>query len=147
MKLTWGSALMVLIQKAIYLHIKHHAMSKYPIILIFICLALNLSAQQTSYDWAQKCGNPPNTTDARTCMASGQDGSFIMAGEFLEEAKFGDVILNSAGGTDIFIAYYEQDGSVTSAIQIGAVDYEFIQDVKKDGEGNTFVLGFFYGTP
>jgi hypothetical protein len=79
-------------------------------------------------------------------MASGSDGTFIMAGEFLDEAIFGDVILNSSGGTDIFILRFSSGGDVLEGYQVGAGDYEFVRDVEMDGEGNIYLLGYFYGT-
>ena len=115
-------------------------------LLLIPSFSLSVWSQQTQFDWAEKCGNPPNTTDTRTCMASGADGVFIMAGEFLAEAVFGDETLVSAGGTDVFVIRYTQAGDVSSATRLGAADYEFVQDVKTDDEGNIFVLGYFYGT-
>jgi len=121
-------------------------MIRYLTLLITIFAPFVIIAQQTNFDWAAKCGNPPNTTDTKTCMASGPEGTFVMAGEFLNEAKFGDVILNSAGGTDVFVVEYSPEGDVISAFQTGAADYDFVQDVAMDEAGNIFVLGYFYGT-
>ena len=121
-------------------------MGRYLTFILISFITSSLYAQQTNFDWAIQCGNPPNTTDTRTCMASGNDGTFILAGEFLDEASFGDVILNSNGGTDVFIVRYDADGEVMYGYQLGAGDYEFIQDVETDDDGNVYVLGYFYGT-
>jgi hypothetical protein len=115
-------------------------------LILSLSLPLILAAQQATFDWSNSCGNPPNTTDTRTCLASGVNGSFVMAGEFLNDASFDDETLNSAGGTDVFIVKYASNGDVLSAEKIGGTDYDFIRDIKMDGLGNVYLLGYFYGT-
>lgn len=121
-------------------------MVRFLTILLSVIVSGELLSQQTNFDWAEQCGNPPNTTDAKTCLASGPGGHFTMAGEFINSAAFGDEILNAVGGTDVFIVQYNASGDVISALRMGAADYDFVQDVSMDGNGNTYVLGYFYGT-
>lgn len=115
-------------------------------IIFFVLITFRLYSQLPDFVWANQCGNPPNTTDTKTILASGPDGSFYLSGEFLDTAQFGNKMLVSAGGTDIFLVKHTAGGTVLWSIRIGAADYDFVQDVITDDEGNVIVTGYFYGT-
>jgi hypothetical protein len=120
---------------------------KYTIVIIFFALiSIGLFAQLPDFEWANQCGNPPNTTDTKTVLASGPDGDFYLSGEFLDTAQFGNKILVSAGGTDIFLVKHNAQGTVSWSNRIGAADYDFVQNIITDDEGNVIVTGYFYGT-
>lgn len=114
------------------------------IILLFIgSLA---QAQLPVFEWAHECGNPPKTTDTRSTLAVNPQGGFYLAGEFIDQAQFGQKTLSAAGGTDGFLASHDQDGEVLWATRIGGTDYDYIHTVAVDGAGNIIITGFFYGT-
>jgi WD40 repeat protein len=119
---------------------------KYSFALIFLIVFLNLSFSQVpEFEWANQCGNPPNTTDTKTTLASGQDGNFFISGEFLDTAQFGDKFLVSAGGTDIFLVKNTAEGVPLWTSRIGAADYDYVQKIITDEEGNVMMTGYFYG--
>lgn len=113
---------------------------------IFMMLSLVGFSQLPDFEWASQCGNPPNTTDTKTVLASCEDGSFFMAGEFLDTAQFGTKTIVSAGGTDVFLVKYAEDGEAIWSVRIGGTDYEYIQQIVSDDEGGVLVAGYFYGT-
>jgi hypothetical protein len=120
---------------------------KYLITPIFLLLITAVSySQLPQFEWANQLGNPPNTTDTKTSLAHGQDGSFFLAGEFLDTVQFGNKIMVSAGGTDIFLAKYDADGDPLWSNRIGAADFDFVRDIISDDEGNVIISGIFYGT-
>lgn len=114
-------------------------------IIILVSIAFNLFAQQPEFKWASQCGNPPNTTDTKTVLASGPEGEFYLAGEFLDTTQFGDKMLISSGGTDIFLARHTPEGVPIWANKIGAADYDYVQKIVTDAGGNVIIAGYFYG--
>jgi hypothetical protein len=113
--------------------------------IFLLVTALKALSQQPEFEWAIQCGNPPNTTDTKTVLASGAGGEFYLAGEFLDTTEFGGKMLISSGGTDIFLAKYTSDGVPIWANKIGAADYDYVQKVITDSDGNVIIAGYFYG--
>jgi hypothetical protein len=119
---------------------------KYSFALILLVFISILSFSQVhEFEWANQCGNPPNTTDTKTTLASGHDGNFFISGEFLDTAQFGDKFLVSAGGTDIFLVKNTAEGVPLWTSRIGAADYDYVQKIITDDEGNVMMTGYFYG--
>jgi hypothetical protein len=115
------------------------------LILLFTVFALSMHAQQAEFLWALSCGNPPNTTDTKTVLAHGEDGAFYLAGEFTDTAMYGQHMMISEGGTDIGLICYNSDGEVEWAMQIGAGDYDYVQNISVDENGDIIMAGYFYG--
>jgi hypothetical protein len=113
-------------------------------ILVFITV-FKVFSQQPAFEWVGQCGNPPNTTDTKTVLAPCPDGQFFLAGEFLDTTQFGEKMLIASGGTDIFLAKYTADGAVLWANKIGAADYDYIQEMITDANGDAIITGYFYG--
>ena len=116
------------------------------LITALIIIVFNAQSQTIEFEWVEMFGNPPNTTDTRTTLSSMNDGSFFMAGEFLDTALFGTKTMVSAGGSDIFLTKCSQSGNVLWSVRIGGEDDEYVKDIAVDGDGNIIVSGFFYGT-
>jgi hypothetical protein len=114
------------------------------IILIFI--ATRTFSQAPVFEWAGQCGNPPNTTDTKTTLASAPDGSFYLSGEFLDTVQFCDKIMVSSGGTDVFLVKYTSGGVPVWSLKIGGEDYDYVSKTICDAEGNVIIAGYFYGT-
>jgi hypothetical protein len=113
-------------------------------VFLFIS-AFTAFSQQPEFEWVSQCGNPPNTTDTKTVLASGPEGQFYLAGEFLDTTQFGEKMLISSGGTDIFLAKYTPEGVPLWASKIGAADWDYVQNVITDASGNLIMAGYFYG--
>ena len=116
------------------------------LILFLFLLGMTVRAQQTSFEWAIQCNNPPNTTDTKTVIATGHDGYFYLAGEFVDTANFGDEALISEGGTDVSLVRHNSEGSTDWAIRIGSADYDYVQCIGVASSGEVFMAGYFYGT-
>ncbi len=115
-----------------------------PVLVLSFIAHMGLT-QSASFEWAMQCGNPPNTSDTKTNLCTGEDGAFYLAGEFTDTAHFGDETLVSEGGTDISLVKHSSQGEVEWAIQIGAADYDYVQRILTTSDG-IIVAGFFYGS-
>lgn len=121
-------------------------MRTYFTIFLFICFLIAGYSQQASFDWAIQCNNPPNTTDTKTVLATGEDNSFYIAGEFVDTAVFDKDSLVSAGGTDVFLVKNNSQGSPEWTVLIGAEDYDYVQAIRAIPEVGVCMAGYFYGT-
>jgi hypothetical protein len=120
-------------------------MKQYISIVFLFIEALSAFSQQPVFEWVSQCGNPPNTTDTKTVLASGTEGQFYLAGEFIDTAQFGEKMITSSGGTDIFLAKYTAEGISLWADKIGAADYDYVQKIITSTSGNVIMSGYFYG--
>lgn len=120
-------------------------MKRYLSFIILVFTSLSVFSQQPAFEWVSQCGNPPNTTDTKTVLASGIDGQFYLAGEFLDTTQFGEKMLISSGGTDIFLAKFTPEGEPLWANKIGAADYDYVQNLSINENGDVILTGYFYG--
>ena len=118
------------------------------ILLILISFLINFhsTAQPREFEWASQCGNPSNTTDAKTTLAGADNGYFYMAGEFLGTVQFGNKSLVSAGGTDIWLVKNTPEGAPVWSIRMGGNDDDFVWKIVSDNEDNVTMTGYYYGT-
>lgn len=115
-------------------------------ILIYLFSAPLLYSQQPEFTWANQCGNPPNTSDTKSTLASGPYGSIYMAAEFLDTVQFGEKMLVSSGGTDIYLVKFFEDGTPVWSVKLGGADFDYVQKIIVDTEGDIIMTGYFYGT-
>lgn len=72
------------------------------------------------------------------------EGNIYVAGAFSVDATFGSITKNSSSATaDIFLAKYNQDGSVQWVTQIGGAGTDNGLEIKTDAAGNTYMTGSF----
>jgi uncharacterized delta-60 repeat protein len=79
------------------------------------------------------------------------DGAAIVVGEFLGTVVFKrgvseEITLNSAGGWDIFVANYNQNGSLAWAKQAGGSEDEILSAIAALPDGSALVTARFHGT-
>jgi prepilin-type N-terminal cleavage/methylation domain-containing protein len=101
--------------------------------------------------WVKKAGGDfyDNSSDISTYA----DGSSIVTGYFFEftgNVTFGageanETTLSTAGGTDIFIAKYNADGSLAWAKRAGGIDWENPPYITSNTDGSSVIVGYFYG--
>jgi hypothetical protein len=96
-----------------------------------------------NYLWARKAGGKD---DFAFGITSDAQGNSLVTGYFQETGNFNGILLTSAGSGDIFIAKYDQDGSLLWVRQAGGDDLDMGYCITTDDEGNTSVSGFFVGT-
>lgn len=116
--------------------------------IITLCLLpfTFLNAQQPDFLWAAQFGNPPNSSDAKSTLASDSEGNFYMAAEFTGTIELGNKQLVSSGGTDVFLVKYNQDGVPEWSLKLGGTNDDYIQKIVTDAENNILLAGYFYGT-
>lgn len=92
----------------------------------------------SSHIWSKNYG----TSSAPSGIIS-LGNSIVVAGVFTASASFGSSIFNTAGGTDIFLAIYDNNGSHIWSKRFGGAGEEQTTDIAKDNSGNILLLGEF----
>jgi hypothetical protein len=93
--------------------------------------------------WAGQAGGPG--TDVGNACATDPSGNFYVAGFFTGTAAFGTNSLVSAGQTDLFIAKYNNAGTLLWARRAGGTGFDTAKGIAVDGAGNCYVTGSFEG--
>jgi hypothetical protein len=83
--------------------------------------------------------NPP--VRPAVSVAFDKDGNRLLAGTFNQSIKVGDRTLESAGGTDAFVAKFDKTGKLLWAERYGGKDDEAITGLAVDPAGNVVVGG------
>jgi hypothetical protein len=73
-------------------------------------------------------------------------GNIYVVGSFPNSVTFGSTILTSAGSTDIYIAKYLPNETLSWAIKIGGSAEEVFRDFEIDANNNLVITGVYYGT-
>lgn len=97
-----------------------------------------------AYQWAVKAGDGGSDRGlAITCDASGN--SYI-TGYYYGTAKFGAYTITSAGLQDVFIAKYDNTGTIQWVVSCGGSQSDIGNAIALDNNGNVVVTGQFAGT-
>jgi uncharacterized delta-60 repeat protein len=96
--------------------------------------------------WAKRAGGRGN--DSGFGITSLPDNSTIVTGFFKESAEFGqgepnETVLTSARETDIFIARYNPDGTLTWAKRAGGTGPDYSYGITSLSDNSTIVTGIF----
>lgn len=99
--------------------------------------------------WAKKAGG--SSTDVGYGTATLSDNSFVLTGAFQSNATFGkgeinETILGSSGGSDIFIARFNPDGTLVWAKKAGGASGDSGYGVTTFPDDSIAVTGIFNGT-
>jgi Fibronectin type III domain len=98
-----------------------------------------------TWAWAANVGG--RTNDSGNGVSALPDGSSIVTGHFEGAAAFGSTTLTSGeGGTDVFTAKMNADGTWAWAAQAGGSGYDVGNGVSALPDGSSIVTGGFYGT-
>ncbi len=104
-------------------------------------------------EWVARGGGtftPGSLDDAGYGIAARVDGSAVVTGLFSGTATFGvgadEVTLESAGGTDVFIASYFSDGILAWAVRAGGVRDDSGLGVAVLADGSLRLVGSFEDT-
>ena len=95
-------------------------------------------------DWAVTAGGDED--DCGRGIAAADDGTVLVTGSFMGTATFGageaaETTLIAESGNDIFIAKYEQDGSLRWARSVAGIDHDWGYDIAAAADGGVFITG------
>jgi hypothetical protein len=85
-------------------------------------------------------------SDSGSAVKVDAQGNRYVTGGFSSKAMFGDRVLDSAGGTDIFLAKIDRSGELRWLLQAGGAGDDVGQDIALDRAGNVYVTGSFTGS-
>ena len=94
--------------------------------------------------WAVRAGGV--YWDYGNCIALDGAGNAYLTGQFAGSAAFGTNTLSSNGQDDIFAAKLGSDGNWLWAAGAGEMHYDSGRGIAVDGEGNSYLTGYFYGS-
>lgn len=99
-----------------------------------------------TFQWAVNAGAASKYAIGRG-IAIDASGNAVIAGEFQGVTNFGGTTLTAIGNKDIFVASYNNAGTLLWVKQGGTVGRsDFASSIAADALGNIFVTGEFYGT-
>ncbi len=120
------------------------------LILILASPVLQSTSAQTlpgaapDFLWAESDGG--DGYDGAVDLTVDVAGNVIVTGFYEGTADFGGFILNSAGGSDVYIVKYSSTGTVLWAVSAGGIGYDYAYSVISDDAGNIIVTGYFSST-
>ncbi len=97
-----------------------------------------------SHLWSRSAGD--DTFQRCNTVAMDASGNVIIAGEFSGSMDLGDGLLTSAGGDDIFLAKYDDQGNHLWSRQFGDAEYQRCYGIAVDGSENVVLTGYFNGS-
>lgn len=80
---------------------------------------------------------------AATDVVADASGNMYLTGYYEQNVTFNQVVLNSAGYADLFVAKITPAGTVLWAIDNGNTDYDFSYSIALDPSNNIFICGYF----
>ena len=98
---------------------------------------------QPAPTWTRALSFGGSGADSGTAVKVDAQGNRYVTGGFSSSAKFGDKVLNSAGGSDIFLAKFERSGELSCLLQAGGPGDDIGNDLALDLAGNIYVTGSF----
>jgi hypothetical protein len=96
------------------------------------------------WEWAVIAGG--SYTDSSIGIVVDSNGNAFVAGVFYNTANFGDIIHESSGDSDIFIAKLSSSGSWQWAVKAGGSERDQVLGIAADSNGSVYVSGDFKET-
>jgi hypothetical protein len=110
-----------------------------------VCLLITTAVcANTSSSWLQAVSFGGTSDDVGLALKVGSDGSQYFAGYFSSSVQFGNTLLTSYGGQDVFLAKRDSSGTVLWAIQAGGSSDDYATELALDGNDNIYLTGVFY---
>jgi len=98
-----------------------------------------------SFAWANQIGGTSN--DKGTAISTDSAGNVFATGNFQGDLDLdgdGTIDLTNAGGSDVYIAKYTSNGSLSWINQIGGTNFDQGSGITTDSAGNVIATGLFY---
>lgn len=113
------------------------------IFFIFILSGLNALAQQPEFSRAFQFGNP-SFYEGNSKIVKTQNG-FLVGGEFLESATFGQETIISNGESDVFLVHFDEAANAINLNNWGSEGSEYFEAMQTDQAGNILLVISFTG--
>jgi len=99
--------------------------------------------------WARGLGNLHG--DEGRAVAALSDDTFVITGHFQDSVTFGsgeatETTLNSSGGSDVFLARYNPDGTLVWARKAGGTSWDYGVAITRFANDTVAITGNFQGT-
>lgn len=114
--------------------------NKISIISVLAILSIQLLNAQ-SFEWVQNSGG--ESSDQAYSISSDNEGNVYVSGWFSATAHFGDILLSSEGGKDIFIAKYNSQGEIIWAKKAWGAGDDVTAGITTDWDGFPLITGWF----
>jgi hypothetical protein len=108
----------------------------------FFFILINTFTFSQEWEWTKIAGGP--SIDKIAGITNDLTGNIFVTGFFDSIITFDSTRLISAGGTDIFIAKYDADGTLLWAKQVGGHNDDYSSGISTDMAGNCYITGSFY---
>lgn len=115
-------------------------MKKLLTLMFMSFLIVNISTAQ-SFEWASMSGG--EGTDQAYAITTDSQGNSYVTGWFSESAHFGDIILTSEGGKDVFLAKYNDSGEILWAKSAGGIASNTAAGITLDWDDFPIITGWF----
>lgn len=93
--------------------------------------------------WTQALSFGGSGADSGSAVKVDTRGNRYVTGGFSLTTKFGNKTLTSEGGTDIFLAKFEDSGELRWVLQAGGAGDDVGNDIAFDREENIYLAGSF----
>jgi hypothetical protein len=101
---------------------------------------------QPAPTWMRAVSFGGGGSDSGSAVKVDTHGNRYVTGGFSLSARFGDRVLDSAGGTDIFLAKFERSGELRWLLRAGGTGNDVGNDIAFDLARNIYVTGSFTGS-
>ncbi len=113
-------------------------------LLIILFSGSQLLAQtDPDFEWVRNLGG--SLTDEIKDVVTDNQGNIIVTGSFDTFMSIGDINLAASGGSDVFVAKFDNDGNVLWARQGGSGNYDVGHSVIVDNNGDIIITGIYNG--
>jgi len=116
---------------------------KSAIVVCFLITTAVCANTPESWSWLQATSFGGVGDDIAVAVKAGSDGSQYFTGQFSSSIQFGNTLLTSNGGQDIFLSKSDPSGAELWAVQAGGPNDDFATAVALDGSDNIYLTGLF----
>lgn len=115
-------------------------MKKLTTLIFTFLFFVNISTSQ-SFDWATASGG--GGSDQAYAIATDNDGNSYVTGWFSGNAHFGDIVLESTGDQDVFLAKYNDNGEALWAVKAYGPANNSAAGITLDWDDFPIITGWF----